>query len=57
MFTAITTTMGVINSIHNYSSDTWPYAHMTAPAGFPKFNILVLLITNNTHASSTVNIN
>ena len=51
--TTITTTMWVIGGVHNDTTNTRALTKMTVTTGFTDLNVLVLLVTNNAHASGT----
>jgi cytochrome bd-type quinol oxidase subunit 1 len=50
----ISTTVRVINSIHNYATDRWSDTFVARAAGFSNFDVLVLLVTNDAHAGAAI---
>ena len=55
--TTVTTTMRVIGGVHNDTTDRWALTQVAAAAGFTDFDVLVLLVADNTERSRTVFIN
>jgi hypothetical protein len=53
----ITTTMRVINSIHNDSSNAWSDTLITVTTSFTDLNVLVLFVTDATNGSHAVFVN
>jgi hypothetical protein len=51
MTTTVTTTMWVVNSVHNNTADAWADAHAALAACRTDFDVLVLFVTDNTDAS------
>ena len=54
---AVATTVRVVGSVHDYTANRWPEAHVALAAGFTNLNILVLLVANNTYSSGGVGVN
>jgi hypothetical protein len=54
--TTVTTTMRVIYSVHDNTTNTWALAEVTASTGFTDFDVLVLLISNNANCCSAVEV-
>ena len=46
--TTITTTMRVISGVHNHATYAWALAEVTVTTGFTDFDVLVLLVTDDT---------
>jgi hypothetical protein len=54
--TTIATTMWVISSVHNNTTDTWTLTTKAVTTGFTDLNVLVLFVTDNTEGCSTFNV-
>jgi len=55
--TTVTTTVWVINSVHNNTTNRWAFAKATITSGFTNLYVLVLSVTNGANLGSTFNMN
>ena len=54
MATAVTTTVWVISGVHNYTTNTRTETHATLAASRTDFDVLVLLVADNTNTGHTL---
>ena len=52
--TTVTTTVWVINSVHDDTTNSWADTHATLASGRTDLDVLVLFVTDNTDARHTL---
>jgi hypothetical protein len=54
--TTVTTTVGVVNSVHDNTTDTWALTQVARTTSLTDLDVLVLFVTNDTDSSGAVQV-